>query len=38
MDRAYFDALTDRFRSPHLWMRDDEGRWRLRETVFGAAR
>jgi N-acetyl sugar amidotransferase len=33
VDRAYFDALTDRFRSPHLWNRVD-GQWRLRHSVF----
>ena len=33
MDRAYFDALANRFRSPHLWASDD-GHWRLRRTVF----
>ena len=35
MDKAYFDHLTDRFRSPHLWTNDGE-KWRLRHTVFGA--
>ena len=29
MDRAYFDNLCDRFRSPHLWMQKD-GKWELR--------
>jgi N-acetyl sugar amidotransferase len=33
MDRAYFDALTDRFRSPHIWQRED-GVWKLRRAVF----
>lgn len=33
MDRAYFMALADHFRSPHLW-RNENGRWRLRATVF----
>lgn len=33
MDREYFDRLTDRFRSPHLWM-FAEGQWQLRHTVF----
>lgn len=33
MDRAYFDALANRFRSPHLWAYDN-GEWRLRRTVF----
>jgi len=28
MDRAYFDALANRFRSPHLWAHAD-GAWRL---------
>ncbi len=34
MDRAYFDALANRFRSPHLWACKD-GQWALRHTVFG---
>ena len=33
MDRAYFMALADRFRSPHLWTKDG-GQWRLRHTVW----
>jgi N-acetyl sugar amidotransferase len=33
MDRAYFDALADRFRPPHLWAYEG-GRWSLRRTVF----
>jgi N-acetyl sugar amidotransferase len=33
VDRAYFDALADRFRSPHLWSRVD-GQWQLRRSVF----
>jgi len=33
LDRAYFDAMTDRFRSPHLWAREG-GQWKLRRTVF----
>jgi len=33
MDRAYFDALTDSFRSPHLWKKEN-GEWKLRHTVF----
>jgi hypothetical protein len=32
MDRAYFDDLTDSFRSPHLWAWDG-GRWSLRHQV-----
>ena len=32
MDRDYFDHLADRFRSPHLWAREN-GDWRLRHTV-----
>lgn len=32
MDRAYFDNLTDSFRSPHLWKRDGD-RWVLRHLV-----
>ncbi len=33
MDRKYFDALANRFRSPHLWKYED-GKWSLRHTVF----
>jgi len=33
MDRAYFERLADRFRSPHLWMHEN-GKWKLRHTVF----
>jgi len=33
MDRAYFERLTDRFRSPHLWTFEGNG-WKLRRTVF----
>jgi N-acetyl sugar amidotransferase len=33
MDRTYFERLTDRFRSPHLWRFEGNG-WRLRKTVF----
>jgi N-acetyl sugar amidotransferase len=33
IDRNYFDALANTFRSPHLWMWQD-GAWRLRRTVF----
>lgn len=33
MDRSYFLALADHFRSPHLWKREN-GIWKLRHTVF----
>lgn len=33
MDRDYFDNLVDRFRSPHIWQRDN-GVWKLRKTVW----
>ena len=33
MDRDYFDHLSDRFRSPHLW-KSENGSWALRRTVF----
>lgn len=32
MDRAYFDALANTFRSPHLWQITD-GQWQLRRSV-----
>jgi len=34
MDRDYFMALADQFRSPHLW-NFENGAWKLRYTVFG---
>jgi N-acetyl sugar amidotransferase len=34
VDRAYFERLRDRFRSPHLWELD-HGEWRLRHAVYG---
>ena len=33
MDRQYYDALCDTFRSPHLWFHDESG-WHLREAVW----
>jgi N-acetyl sugar amidotransferase len=36
MDRAYFMALADSFRSPHLW-RNDHGTWHLRHAVWHEA-
>lgn len=35
MDRASFERLTDRFRSPHIWMHKD-GAWRLRRAIYDA--
>ncbi len=32
MNREYFEALTDKFRSPHLWCFKD-GKWMLRESL-----
>ncbi|MDB0047979.1 N-acetyl sugar amidotransferase [Burkholderiaceae bacterium] len=32
MDREYFDLLTDRFRSPHIWYLEG-GKWKLRHPV-----
>jgi N-acetyl sugar amidotransferase len=35
MDLEYFYALSNRFRSPHLWKFNEcEGGWRLRSTLF----
>lgn len=34
VDTSYFQALADRFRSPHLWLRQNN-EWLLRHTVFG---
>jgi hypothetical protein len=33
MDREYFRALADQFRSPHLWYQDN-GEWKLRHAVW----
>lgn len=33
MTREYFDALSDKFRSPHIWMRENGG-WALRQKAF----
>jgi len=33
MDREYFHLLTDQFRSPHLWCREN-GVWKLRNAVW----
>lgn len=33
MTREYFNTLTDRFRSPHLW-KHENGAWKLRKTVW----
>ena len=32
IDREYFSLLTDKFRSPHLWYKEN-GEWRLRHVV-----
>ena len=31
----FMNELTDRFRSPHLWGKDMEGKWRLNHNVMG---
>lgn len=36
MDRDYFDQLTDRFRSPHLWTFEN-GAWALRHPIWEEA-
>lgn len=33
MTKDYFDSLTDKFRSPHLWKRES-GLWKLRHAVW----
>ena len=32
-DRKYYDTLTDKFRSPHLWFYDDNKGWKLRHSI-----
>jgi N-acetyl sugar amidotransferase len=33
MDPNYFHILVDKFRSPHLWGKDNNGNWKLRHNV-----
>lgn len=33
MDRSYFQLLTDQFRSPHLWIHEND-EWKLRHAVW----
>jgi len=33
MTPEHFHELTDKFRSPHLWGKDEHGNWKLRHTV-----
>ena len=36
IDPEYFkNELADKFRSPHLWGKDEKGEWKLRHTVWG---
>lgn len=35
MEPEYFHELCDKFRSPHLWAKDAEGKWNLRHNVAG---
>jgi N-acetyl sugar amidotransferase len=35
MDPKYFNQLCDKFRSPHLWGKDENGQWKLRYNVAG---
>jgi N-acetyl sugar amidotransferase len=35
MNPKYFHELCDKFRSPHLWGKDENGIWKLRHTVWG---
>lgn len=36
MTRTYFDLLTNRFRSPHIW-KIYSGQWQLRNTVYSSS-
>jgi N-acetyl sugar amidotransferase len=35
MEPEFFHELSDKFRSPHLWGKDSNGKWKLRHTVAG---
>ena len=32
-DREYYDRLSDKFRSPHLWKWDDKNGWKIRHMI-----
>jgi hypothetical protein len=35
IDKEYFKTkLTDNFRSPHLWGKTEEGKWKLRHNAY----
>jgi N-acetyl sugar amidotransferase len=34
MNPEYFHELCDKFRSPHLWRKDENGKWNLRHSVY----
>ena len=33
MTKKYFNLLTDKFRSPHIWM-IEKNKWKLRKTIY----
>lgn len=35
MEPEYFHELCNKFRSPHLWGKDEDGKWKLRHNVAG---
>ena len=35
MESEHFHELCDKFRSPHLWGKDSQGKWKLRHNVAG---
>ncbi|MGZ3901144.1 MAG: hypothetical protein ACXVJP_21895, partial [Mucilaginibacter sp.] len=35
MDGNHFHELCDKFRSPHLWGKNESNEWKLRHNVFG---
>jgi N-acetyl sugar amidotransferase len=35
MTPEHFHELCDKFRSPHLWAKDEKGEWKLRHNVMG---
>ena len=35
MDPDHFIELCDKFRSPHLWGKDENGAWKLRHNIWG---
>ena len=34
IDEEYFEKIVDSWRSDHIWYKDNEGQWKLKDTVY----